>query len=192
MKETLNLAIRLFLITAVAGLLLGSVNSITAPIITAQEVASLQEALKTTYPEAEEFVPLDEGKLTEIQGTYPNVTDVFTAKVGGNDDGYVYQVFGRGGYGGDILLVVGVNGESNEILGYDVLQSSETPGLGTQIEEEPFVGSVIGKSVNEPLVSSQTPQAENEIQAIAGTTISVDAVLDGLNSVVEVNKALSN
>ena len=69
MKETLNLAIRLFLITAVAGLLLGSVNSITAPIITAQEVASLQEALKTTYPEAEEFVPLDEGKLTEIQGT---------------------------------------------------------------------------------------------------------------------------
>lgn len=184
MKETINLAVRLFIITAVAGILLGFVNSTTAPIIAQQEADKLQAALSSTYPDADEFVPVDAGKLNEIQGANPNIQQVYSANKGGETEGYVFDVLGRGGYGGDIQFVVGVNGESKEIVGYDVLKSAETPGLGTQVAEEPFKGTVIGNTMNEPLVAAQDPAADNDVQAISGTTISVNAILDGLNSAV--------
>ena len=184
MKETINLALRLFIITAVAGLLLAFVNSTTAPVIAKQEQEKLQAALGKTYPGAEEFNPVENDKLTEIQGENPNVQQVYQAVIGGNTEGYVFDVLGRGGYGGDIQFVVGVNGESKEIVGYDILKSAETPGLGSQVGEEPFVGTVIGNTMEEPLVAAQDPSADNDIQAISGTTISVNAILDGLNSAV--------
>ena len=184
MKETINLAVRLFIITAVAGLLLAFVNSTTAPVIAQQEADKLQAALSSTYPDAEEFIPIDEGKLTSVQEENPNIQQVYEAKKGGETEGFVFDVLGRGGYGGDIQFVVGVNGESKEIIGYDVLRSAETPGLGTQVSEEPFKGTVIGNTMNEPLVAAQDPSADNDVQAISGTTISVNAILDGLNAAV--------
>lgn len=184
MKETINLAVRLFIITAVAGLLLAFVNSTTAPVIAQQEADKLQAALSSTYPDAEEFIPIDEGKLTSVQGENPNIQQVYEAKKGGETQGFVFDVLGRGGYGGDIQFVVGVNGESKEIIGYDVLRSAETPGLGTQVAEEPFVGTVKGNTMEEPLVAAAEPTADNDVQAISGTTISVNAILDGLNAAV--------
>lgn len=191
MKETINLAVRLFIITAVAGLLLAFVNSTTAPVIAQQEADKLQAALSSTYPDAEEFIPIDEGKLTSVQEENPNIQQVYEAKKGGETEGFVFDVLGRGGYGGDIQFVVGVNGESKEIIGYDVLRSAETPGLGTQVSEEPFKGTVIGNTMNEPLVAAQDPSADNDVQAISGTTISVNAILDGLNAAVAALPAVS-
>ncbi len=184
MKETVNLALRLFIITAVAGLLLGFVNSTTAPVIAKQEQEKLQQALGKTYPGAEEFNPIEADKLTALQGENPNIQQVYKAGKGGTTEGYVFDVLGRGGYGGDINFVVGVNGETKEIVGYDVLKSSETPGLGTQVAEEPFVGTVVGNTMNEPMVAALDPSGDNDVQAISGTTISVNAILDGLNAAV--------
>ncbi|MDO5649912.1 MAG: FMN-binding protein [Gallicola sp.] len=184
MKETVNLALRLFIITAIAGLLLGFVNSTTAPVIAQQEQEKLQQALGKTYPGAEEFNPIEADKLTALQGENPNIQQVYKAGNGGTTEGYVFDVLGRGGYGGDINFVVGVNGETKEIVGYDVLKSAETPGLGSQIAEEPFVGTVVGNTMNEPMVSAQDPSGDNDVQAISGTTISVNAILDGLNAAV--------
>lgn len=184
MRETLNLAIRLFLITAVAGVLLAVVNSSTAPVIKKQQEETFQKALLVVYPGADEFTDVDQAKLAEIQAAHPNINGVYNAVVGGETKGYVFDVNGRGGYSGDIKFVIGVEGGTNTILGYSVLQSGETPGLGSQIAEEPWISSVVGNTMNEEMVYSDNPTADNDVQAIAGTTTSVKAVLDGLNSVV--------
>ena len=58
MKKILHLALFLGLISAIAGGALSAVNSVTAPIITANALKAEQSNLEKLYPGAE-FVPMD-------------------------------------------------------------------------------------------------------------------------------------
>lgn len=185
MKESISLAIRLFIITAVAALILALVNNYTSPIIAEREAVEYQEALKVAFEEAEEFEQIDAGKLSAIQENNENIEDLSIAKAGGQEIGYVAKVIGKGGYGGDIIFVVGIEKENMTIVGYDVLSSKETPGFGSKIAEEPFVGSLMGKRMDNHLDKKDDPTGEYDIQAISGTTYSVKAILNGLNGTVD-------
>ena len=116
MKETVSLAARLFIITAVAALLLAVVNGYTSPIIAERESMEYQEALKVAFEEAEEFERIDEGKLNKIKQENDNIDDISIAKKDGKEIGYVAKVIGTGGYGGDIIFVVGVEKEKHSRL----------------------------------------------------------------------------
>lgn len=190
MKETVSLAARLFIITAVAALLLAVVNGYTSPIIAEREAIEYQEALKVAFEEADEFEEIDEGKLNKIKEENENIDDISIAKKGGEELGYVAKVIGTGGYGGDIIFVVGVEKENMSIVGYDILSSKETPGFGSKVAEEPFVSALMGKKMDKHLDKKDKPEGEYDIQAISGTTYSVNAILNGLNGTVDALQAI--
>lgn len=185
MRETIKLTIRLFIITAVAGLVLATANSFTYPIISAREKKQYEDSLKEVFSTAEKFESLKENELMKIKEKFPNIENIEIAKTADKKLGYVFKTYGKNGYGGDILMLMAVNIEDNTIVGFKVLKHSETPGLGSRVTTEEYAQSVVGNKATAPLVRSLNPDKDNDIQAITGTTISVKAVLNGLNSAIE-------
>ena len=182
MKETIKLTVRLFLITAIAGFVLAFANSFTSPVIKAREKAQYEAALKEVFADADKFEAVEEGKLNTIKTKIKNIEKI---EVADKTVGYVFKTLGKNGYGGDISMLMAVNIENKTIVGFKVLKHSETPGLGSRVTTDEYAKSVVGNKVTEHLVKNLHPDADNDIQAITGTTISVNAVLNGLNAAID-------
>jgi len=60
----------------------------------------------------------------------------------GRVSGLAIETVGKGGYGGDISLMLGVNMESNQLLGLEIIKHQETPGIGAQIEKTTFLRDI--------------------------------------------------
>ena len=185
MKETIKLIVRLFLITAIAGFVLAFANSFTSPVIKAREKAQYEAALKEVFSDADKFETLEEEKLNTIKTKIKNIEKIEVAKKSDKTVGYVFKTLGKNGYGGDISMLMAVNIENKTIVGFKVLKHSETPGLGSRVTTDEYAKSVVGNKVTEHLVKNLHPDADNDIQAITGTTISVNAVLNGLNAAID-------
>lgn len=183
MKETLTLALKLFIITVASAVVLAFVNDKTKVVIAEREQQEYVESLAEVFPEADDFEDLEQSELEKIQEQDEQVEDVAVAMNGGNPVGWTVKASGKGGYGGPVQIVVGVD-EEKQITGFTILQSQETPGIGDVIEEESFISGLIGKSLNAPVNAVGNPSGENEIQAISGATYSVNAVKNGLNAAV--------
>lgn len=188
MKETTKLTIRLFLITAIAGLILAVVNSFTSPIIQEREKKQYEQSLKEVFNDAEKFDRLEDQKLNPIKEKIKNIENIEVAKKGDKTIGYVFKTLGKNGYGGDISMLMAVKNDDKSIVGFKVLKHSETPGLGSRVATEEYAKSVIGNKATGHLVRNLHPSADNDIQAITGTTISVKAVLNGLNAAIDALK----
>ena len=188
MKETMKLIVRLFLITAIAGFVLAFVNSFTSPIIQERERKQYEMALKEVFKDAEKFDKLQDDKLLPIKKKIKNIENIEVAKQGDKTLGYVFKTLGKNGYGGDISMLMAVKLEDKSIVGFKVLKHSETPGLGSRVATAEYAKSVVGNKATEHLVRNLNPTADNDIQAITGTTISVKAVLNGLNAGVDALK----
>ena len=188
MKETMKLIVRLFLITAIAGFVLAFVNSFTSPIIQERERKQYEMALKEVFKDAEKFDKLQDDKLLPIKEKIKNIENIEVAKQGDKTLGYVFKTLGKNGYGGDISMLMAVKLEDKSIVGFKVLKHRETPGLGSRVATAEYAKSVVGNKATEQLVRNLNPTADNDIQAITGTTISVKAVLNGLNAGVDALK----
>lgn len=185
MKETMKLTVRLFLITAIAGLVLAFANSFTSPVIKEREKKQYEQALKEVFADADKFDTLEEAKLKTIKEKIKNIENIEIAKQGDKTAGYVFKTLGKNGYGGDISMLMAIKLEDKSIVGFKVLKHSETPGLGSRVTTEEYAQSVVGNKATEHLVKNLNPSADNDIQAITGTTISVNAVLNGLNAAID-------
>ena len=189
MRSSINLAIRLFVITAISALVLAFANQVTEPIIEATRLENYKKSLKVAFPEAESFKPLDEAKIKDLKAKDENLDDIQEAIKGGKPVGHVYKATGVGGYSGNVVFVVGVDNE-NKIVGYSVLESQETPGIGSRIGDPEFVDSVIGKSMEKEISAVKEPKADNEIQALSGATYSTKAAKNALNVSQKANAGL--
>ena len=85
------------------------------------------------------------------------------------------------GFADNVKVLVGFN-PKGEILGYTILQSSETPGLGAKADkwfQEGQKGNIIGKS---PALSPlQVKKDGGDIDAITASTITSRAFLKAVN-----------
>lgn len=183
MKETIKLGLTLLLITAISGAVLAGANSFTGPIIEEMRKESSFGALMEIFPEADDFQGIEEDELEEIKASNPMITEVNQALEGDTIVGYSLKVV-TGGYSGDITTIVGIYEDGN-MAGIKVVENSETPNIGTVIEEERFSDSFKEKTTEEELVPVDNPSAENEVQAISGSTVSISAVLEGVNGARE-------
>lgn len=183
MKETIKLGFILLLITAVSGGVLAFSNSITAPIIEEIERQGSFGALTEIFPDAEDFQEIDEDKLEEVMADNKYVIEVHEAIVGDDIVGYTIKTISSG-YGGELPVITGINLDGT-IAGIRVLENSETPNLGTKVEEPNFTEGFIGKGTSEEIVGVKDPSGDNEIQGITGATVSVTGVLTGVNGARE-------
>lgn len=168
MKETLKLGFILFLIAAVCTGILAVINSFTSVIIAERQAEELKAALTVVAPGADEFNPVDEATLATIQESSPNVKNIYEATSGGTTVGYVFDLIGKGGYGGDIAFILGVESEGKTISGLQVLSHGETPGFGASCEEPWFAEGAIGAA------------DADGIQAISGATKTTNAFKNGI------------
>ncbi|CAG7840265.1 RnfABCDGE type electron transport complex subunit G [Clostridium botulinum C] len=184
--ETLMLGFKLLIITAIAGLVLGWAHKVTLTPIKQQEIKTNNDAMKEVLPSATNF--------TKIASVTPNDGEKFDMKLDENGsvkevnkadgEGYAIKV-GTKGYGGEILMMVGIN-KDGKIGGIKILAHNETPGLGAKAPEKEFSGQYDKKSIEKSLKVVKTkPSADNEIEAITGATITSNAVTKGVNDAVE-------
>ncbi|WP_461206979.1 RnfABCDGE type electron transport complex subunit G [Clostridium sp. DL1XJH146] len=175
----LRLGLILFIVTAVAGTVLGGVHKITAEPIAIQAIKTNNEAMQEVLPSAEEFSLLD----IEIPED-SMIQEVNEGQAAGEIAGYSIKVI-TAGYGGDVTLIVGISAEGT-IQGMKILEHSETPGLGANAEKDEFRVQYNDKSVEEELTVVKTePVNDNEIQALTGATITSKAVTTGVNAAIE-------
>jgi len=99
----------------------------------------------------------------------------------GRTAGYAFLASGMG-YQGEITLVVGVKPDLKQMVGLAVMPTSETPGLGKRIEEEPFRRQFAGLDITGSVELVKGPaSAANQVSAITGATVSSTAVVNILN-----------
>lgn len=155
MKDILKLGVTLFAICAVAALVLGVTNNITAPVIEERNIQASNEARKTVLPEADEFKEL-EGMNSDI------VLEVYEGIKDGQVIGYTIKTSSKG-YGGAIELMVGISKDS-KITGVEIGNHSETPGLGSKATEPMFKNQYVDKDVsNSLLVVKGSANNDNEM-----------------------------
>lgn len=162
-KEFLRLSGMLCVITLVAALLLAGVNSLTEERIAQASEKASKEAMQAIIPEATEF---------------KSVSDtVCEAKKGGDTIGYTVSVAPRG-FGGEISMIVGISADGT-VYGIEILENSETPGLGAKAAGADFKNQFKDKETDLSVVKTPTDSA-SEVQAITGATITSRAVAEGV------------
>lgn len=186
-KKIVHDALVLTAFTLALGLILGFVYEITkTPIAKANEEAA-REAYQTVFENADSFTAQEydkeqANKLVADAGYSDTIDDIeLAADESGNALGYVITVTAKDGSQGSITFSVGITNDGT-VNGYSITDIAETPGLGMKAEEEEFYSQFQGKKVSAFTVVKQTPSAENEIEAITGSTITSKAMANGCNA----------
>ena len=116
------------------------------------------------------------------------VYECFKGVKGGSVSGYVFTTVAKG-YGGDIKVMTGVDADG-KVSGVEILEISETAGLGMNAKKPDFLSQYVGKS-GEIFVSKDKP-GENSIDALTGATISSRAVTGAVNNALRLFEAANN
>lgn len=189
-KTMLKEAGVLFAITLLSGLLLGLVYEVTKEPRRLQQERAIEEACIAVFPQAEEkgveltFEPLEAVPSVMLQEELAsdNVTigTIYSASDAAGFYGYVVEAASSKGYGGDIVLYVGV-GADGTVNGVSILEINETAGLGMEAPNV-LVPQFEGRKVDS-FVYTKTGAAPgtNEVDAISSATITTKAVTNAVN-----------
>lgn len=178
MGDIVKNALILFVIALVSSILLAFSYSVTKEPIAKQQLLKQTQALSAVLPEAE---------FSEVTGadfsSHPAVLALFQATKDGQAAGYAFKVASEEGYSGHIELVVGISAEGR-ISGVDIVDQSETPGLGAKSDDEDFKAQYAEKPLEELTVVKTEPTADAQIQSISGATITSRAVTGAVNEAI--------
>ena len=147
------------LISGVCAAVLAFVNGLTQEPIRATAAANEQKAVKAVLPPA----------VATVEAVGP----VFVGKdAAGKVVGYAAKGSDAGGYGGDIVLMVGFEADKKTVVCYKTLVAAETPGLGMKLNAPEFAGQFAGRDGS----SLSVTKDGGEIEAITSATITSRAV----------------
>lgn len=191
LPETPRLVMTLTVAGLLSGLAIVGVYRLTLPQIRANNAAALRRAVFEVLPGAETMQTLvwRDGALTvpETGAAGDGIDGVPTVYGGYAADGdFVgYAIPGAGaGFQDTIRLIYGYEPTRRRVVGMEVLESRETPGLGDRIYKDPdFVAEFRDLAV-EPRIEAIKGHGEapHEVDAITGATISSKAVVSILNA----------
>ena len=181
-KEFVIPTITLFAICLVASVLLGLTNKVTAPRIEQIAYETQQNAMKEVMPDASSF---DEGKeLTLENGITVEYCNALASD--GSVIGYAVTSTGKGGYGGDIKLMVGVDKEG-KVTKVSVLEQEETASIGGKLmSQESFLNRFTGISGSAALTKNG-----GSVDAVSGATKTSTGLTDAVNNALLCLQALN-
>ena len=166
-------------ICVVAGAILASVNEATLEPIAASKAAALESAIKMVVPEFDN-TPTAESYMA-VTGDGDSLR-IYPAKKGGELVGVAVESNTMNGFSGEIRVIVGFDKEGT-LYNYSVLQHSETPGLGSKMQEwfrtDKNNQSVIGRKLSEGEL--KVSKDGGNVDAITAATISSRAFLNAVN-----------
>ena len=165
----IRLAVTLLAIAAVVAAALAGVNSITAPVIAAQNAAKTQQAVETVLPGGGEKID-----VPAVDVGVP-VSEIYQG-----ENGYAVKV-APGGFGGAIEMMVGV-GNDGSVLGISIIKHAETPSLGAVAADKGSAGQSFRDSFTGLSGEIAVSKDGGEADTISGATITSRAVADGVNA----------
>ncbi|MEE9358837.1 FMN-binding protein [Candidatus Vondammii sp. HM_W22] len=181
---------RLVLSLAIAGFISGvaiiGIYEATLSTITENKARELREAVFKVLPGVSQLQQLQykDDKLVAAPGEKPSDLTLY----GGYDEkgGFIgYAIPSAGpGFQDTIKVLYGYLPESRRIVGMEILESRETPGLGDKIYKDPEFVANFANLAADPSIKTMkkgTKSAANEIDAITGATISSKAVARIIN-----------
>ncbi len=153
----------LTLICSFVALMLASVDMITKDVIAQNAEKEKTAAVTQIFTEADDAYRYEE---------YLGDEEVYLATKDGKLYGYCVSVISQG-YGGEISMMVGIRYDGN-VQGVKIVSMSETAGLGSKTKNDSFLNQYIDK---------KAPFSVGEnVDAVAGATISSKAVTAGVNA----------
>lgn len=171
MREMIRMIVVLTLLTAVSGGLLAAIKSGTQDRIEAQIFKfQLAPAMDEIFGDVSNN-PAKEKFEIEYEGMKYKF---FPAEMEDGSKAVAFETKGKGGYGGDVGLMVGIRLDNDQIVAARVTTHSETPGLGARAKDDPeFVSQFDGKSMDANL---SLKSGGGEIDAMSGATITSQAI----------------
>lgn len=164
--DMLKPVVVLTVICLCTSLLLAVTNGLTAPLIEEQKRIAANASRTELLKNAEDFIPVD----CQEEG----ITDYYRAT---NGVGVVISANGKGGYGGDVPVMVAFD-ENGNILAVKVDASGETKGKGDKVAEPAYTGQFTGRG-------AQRLKLGEDVQAVAGSTVTSSAALNGVNRAID-------
>jgi len=172
MKSIIKPGITLMIYGLIAGLGLGYINSLTSPVIEAQEEVARMAAIEEVLPEAQVFDPDTVDSVQYITG-YADSSEITPV-------GYIITAYGNG-FSSTIKTVVGLNPDFT-ISAIEIVYQSETPGLGTKSVEitdgpEPWFEMQFDDKLYNNLAVDKDG---GDIKSITGATITSRAITNSV------------
>ena len=168
-ESTIKPVVVLSVISLVVSLLLAIVNSMTAPVIEANEKAATLAAYVDVMPTVSDATTLD-----EVTGyTTANVSGVVKA-----EDGSVAIKAGESGFDGGILTVIMGFDSTGKVTGMWVDASTQTSGIGSNVAKADYLAQFDGMDGTQNIVMNQ------DFDAYSGATISSTALFAAINDCI--------
>lgn len=158
MKNMKGFVVLLATVLVAGGVLLVA-DAQLRPLIEAAGSGEYQEILEKIFPDSKNF---EEEEFTDETGL---IQKLFEDEDNG---GFVY-ILENQGFADKITFALGFDLEGN-IVGYEIINLNDTPGYGSQVGEEAFIGSVVGKT------------SVDGIATISGSTKTSKAVVDAIDA----------
>jgi electron transport complex protein RnfG len=171
-----------------SGLAIVGIFLVTQPMIERNRAEALEAAIYRVLEGAKTRVAfvIREGKLARFESpdnSLPKEEAVYAGyDEGGALVGFAVPAEGPG-FQDTIKLLYGYDTEKRRVVGMEVLESRETPGLGDKIiKDMDFVGNFRDLAVEPAIAAVKGGRSqENEVDAISGATISSVAVCNIIN-----------
>lgn len=179
MSEIIRMVAVLSIIAGVCSAALTSAHHLLTPAVDRQTDFYVRgPALENLFGR-----PADEvlGNKILVAGETTDVP-VFFVKTDDQVSTLAVEAVARGGYGGDLILMVGVDLLQEKLTGMEAVAHSETPGLGARIEEPGFRRQWQGLGIDKPVALTRDG---GTIDAISGASTTARAAVNGTNDVLD-------
>jgi electron transport complex protein RnfG len=171
MREMIKMVIVLTVLSLLSGGLLAAINDKTKDRIKLQVLKFVKgPAVRTIFEDASNDPIADRFDIKDGEVLRSFFVGVFD----GEARAVAFETFGKGGYGGEVGLMVGIDIKDDKLIGVGVTTHAETPGMGARAETDPsFVSQFKELSLEEPF---KVTQDGGSINAISGATLTSRAV----------------
>lgn len=169
-------------VAVVIGAVLAWVNNITEKPIADKAQQTLAAGIKEVMG-ATDIKVEDPDSVKMVVGKDKKEAQFVIHNVHATDGAYIGSAVESTtmGFGGDLKVLVGFNAEG-EILGYTILQASETPGLGAKADkwfQKDGKGCIVGKNPSKGEL--KVSKDGGDVDAITASTITSRAFLKAVN-----------
>lgn len=179
-SSLLNMVLVLVGVAMVIGAVLAWVNNITEKPIADKAQQTLANGIRDVMGTADINVDEPDSLTLDLQGkaydfVIHNVNSTSGAYLGAAVESTTL------GFGGDLKVLVGFDAHG-KVLGYTILQASETPGLGAKADkwfQKDGKGSIIGRSLADGNLT--VDKDGGDVDAITASTITTRAFLKAVN-----------
>lgn len=169
-----------------SGAAISAAYTFTLPTIRRNQAEALERAVLRVLPGAtsRRALVVRDGRLVPWDSAEPPPPDaVFAGHDGERLVGYAVPAEGPG-FQDTIRLLYGLDPRRLRIIGLEILESRETPGLGDKIfKDAQWLACFKDLGVEPQVVGvKEAPAAPNEVDMISGATVSSKAVISIVNA----------